>query len=173
MIKILSLLPLLALLLAGCARPQPAAEHNHADEVDPMTAGTVLNPPTVLADFTLPSSRGAPISLADLKGRPTLVFFGFTNCPDVCPTTMAEFKRARDALGADGERVNYLLISVDPERDTPEVLARYVEAFDPAFVGLQGAAAYLLDSEARLSVVYSYGTPYTTFVRDIRGMLGG
>jgi protein SCO1/2 len=202
--KLLSLAPLLALLLAGCAQPQPAAEHNHAVEADPMSAGTVLDPPTELVDFSMASSRGAPLSLADLKGRPTLVFFGFTNCPDVCPTTMAEFKRARDALGADGERVNYLLISVDPERDTPEVLARYVEAFDPAFVGLQGdeatlrrigrdfglyyeqqppaadgsysvdhsAAAYLLDSEARLRVVYSYGTPYTTFVRDIRGMLG-
>lgn len=203
--KILSLLPLLALLLAGCAQPQPAVEHNHAVADDPMTAGTVLDPPTVLADFTLPSSTGEPLSLADLKGRPTLVFFGFTNCPDVCPTTMAEFKRAKEELGVDGERVNYVMISVDPERDTPEVLARYLGAFDPAFVGLQGddatlrrigrdfglyyerqppaadgsydvthsSAAYLLDSEARLSIVYSYGTPYTTFVRDIRAMLEG
>jgi protein SCO1/2 len=198
----LLLLPLLLLALVACA--QPAAEHNHAMSEDSMTDGTVLDPPTILEDFTLPSSTGAPLGLQDLKGRPTLIFFGFTNCPDVCPTTMAEFKRAKEALGDDGANVNYVLISVDPERDTPEAMARYLGSFDPAFIGLQGdeatlrrigrdfglyyekqspaadgsydvqhsSAAYLLDTEARLSIVYSYGTPYTTFVRDIQAIQG-
>lgn len=198
---------LLALLLAACA--QPAAQDSHAGHVeptvDPMTAGTVIEPPTPLVDFSMPSSLGRPIGLAELKGKPTLIFFGFTHCPDVCPTTMAEFKRARAELGADGERVNFVLISVDAERDTPEALASYVQAFDPAFIGLQGeeatlrkigrdfglfwekqppaadgsydvehsSAAYMLDPEGRLKIVYSYGTPYSTFVRDLRALLKG
>jgi protein SCO1/2 len=202
------LLALLALLLAGCAQPaaqgnHSAEEHNHA--TDPMAAGTVLDPPSQIADFSMPSSLGRPVTLADLKGKPTLLFFGFTNCPDVCPTTMAEFKRAKAELGAAGDEVNFVLISVDPERDTPEVLAAYVQAFDPAFLGLQGeeatlrqisrtfglywekqapaadgsysvdhsSAAYMLDPEGRLKILYSYGTPYTTFVSDLRSMLDG
>jgi len=136
-------LALLALaLLGGCAALTPQqADHDH--NADPMTAGTRIDPPTPLTDFSLPSSAGAPIGLADLRGKPSLIFFGFTNCPDVCPLTMADFKQAKEALGADGERVNYVLISVDPERDTPEALARYVAQFDPAFVGLQGDEATL------------------------------
>lgn len=136
---------LLALgLLAGCAVPfaQEAGHAGHAAD-DSMTAGTVIDPPTPLSDFSLPSSGGAPLGLAELRGKPTLIFFGFTNCPDVCPTTMADFKQAKDALGADGGRVNFVLISVDPERDTPEALARYLGNFDPAFIGLQGDEATL------------------------------
>jgi protein SCO1/2 len=139
--RILLIIPLLALLLAGCgpfAAQQPHEDHGDHAATDPMASGTVLNPPTQLADFSMPSTLGRPVGTADLKGKPTLIFFGFTHCPDVCPTTMAEFKRAKDDLGADGEKVNFLLISVDPERDTPEALAKYVQAFDPAFVGLQG-----------------------------------
>jgi protein SCO1/2 len=204
--RALLLLPLLALLLAGCAQPAAQDGHDdHAVETDPMAAGTILEPPTQIVDFTMPSSRGAPLGLAELKGKPTLIFFGFTNCPDVCPTTMAEFKRAKAELGADGDQVNFVLVSVDAERDTPEALATYVQAFDPAFIGLQGeeatlraigrdfglywqkqppaadgsysvdhsSAAYLLDAQGRLSIVYSYGTPYTTYVKDLRAMLAG
>lgn len=69
-----------------------------------------------------------------------MVFFGFTRCPDVCPTTLAELKAVKDKLGADGERLQVLFVSVDPERDTPELLAKYVPAFDPSFLGLYGDA---------------------------------
>jgi protein SCO1/2 len=69
-----------------------------------------------------------------------VVFFGFTRCPDVCPTTLAELKAVKDKLGADGERLQVLFVSVDPERDTPELLAKYVPAFDPSFLGLYGDA---------------------------------
>ena len=196
------LLMLLLTLLAGCAQATTHEGHM-ADGADPMAAGTVLDPPTQLVDFTLPSSLGRPMGLADLKGKPTLLFFGFTNCPDYCPTTLADFKRTKADLGADGDKVNYLLISVDPERDTPDVLASYVSGFDPSFVGLQGddatlrkigrdfglfyerqppdssgaydvdhsSAVYLLDTEGGLRVLYSDGTPYTTYVQDLRRMI--
>jgi protein SCO1/2 len=200
------LLVSLLVLLAACGPAAATDPHaGHAMQGDPMESGTLLDPPTTLVDFSLPSSRGGTLGLAELRGKPTLIFFGFTNCPDVCPTTMAEFQRAKAELGEQGEAVNFVLISVDPERDTPEALARYVEAFDPAFIGLQGddatlrrigrdfglfyerqapaadgsynvdhsAAAYMLDAEGRLKMVYSYGMPYTTFVRDLRTELSG
>jgi protein SCO1/2 len=133
-------LPLLfALLLAACAAPAAAPSPAPADG----SQGTPIDPPVALSDFTLPSSLGRDVSLSELRGKPTLLFFGYTFCPDVCPTTLAEFKRVKDQLGDDGDKVNYVFISVDPERDTPEVLARYVGAFDPAFVGLQGDEATL------------------------------
>lgn len=139
------LIPLLAaaMLLAGCGALAPAADHEDA-EVPPAYQGTVLNPPVELSDFTLPSSRdGASLSLSELRGSPTLIFFGYTFCPDVCPLTLSEMKKVKAELGADGERLNVLFISVDPERDTPEVLARYVGGFDPSFIGLQGDEATL------------------------------
>jgi protein SCO1 len=79
--------------------------------------------------------------LTDFKGKVVVVFFGFTQCPDVCPTTMAELAQIKRSLGADGERVQGVFVTVDPERDTPELLKAYVANFDPSFVGLRGDAA--------------------------------
>jgi protein SCO1/2 len=140
------LLPALlaALLLAALGACARAPAEVAPVEVAPAAPdqGTVIDPPVQLSDFTLPSSRdGQPVSLSDLRGGPTLLFFGYTFCPDVCPTTLSDIKRAKDLLGADGEALNVIFISVDPERDTPEVLARYVGAFDPSFIGLQGDEA--------------------------------
>lgn len=73
--------------------------------------------------------------------RPTVVFFGYTHCPDVCPTTLADWKRAKQELGASGDRVRYLFVTVDPARDTPVVADRYAKQFDTAFVGLSGDSA--------------------------------
>jgi len=70
-----------------------------------------------------------------------VVFFGYTRCPDVCPTTLADLKSAKEQLGEDGKRVQVLFVTVDPERDTPQLLAKYVPAFDPSFLGLYGDAA--------------------------------
>jgi len=92
-------------------------------------------------DFDLTDHHGQRKTLADFKGKVVLVFFGFTYCPDVCPTTMAEMADVRKKLGADGEGLQVLFISVDPERDTPAVLAQYVPAFDAAFLGLTGDTA--------------------------------
>lgn len=91
-------------------------------------------------DFSLPDAAGATRTLADFKGKVVMVFFGFTQCPDVCPTTLTRAVEVRRLLGADAERVQVVLVTVDPERDTPEVLRSYVAAFDPSFVALRGDA---------------------------------
>lgn len=91
-------------------------------------------------DFTLIDHTGRTRALADFRGKAVVMFFGYTHCPDVCPTTLAELKMVKEQLGPDGERLQVLFVTVDPERDTREVLARYVPAFDPSFVGLRGDA---------------------------------
>jgi protein SCO1/2 len=86
----------------------------------------------------LADHHGKPRRLEDFRGKAVVLFFGFTHCPDVCPTTLAEIAQAVKALGSDAERVQVLMVSVDPERDTPEALAKYVTAFDPSFLALRG-----------------------------------
>lgn len=88
--------------------------------------------------FTLTTQTGEKLSDADLRGKPFAVFFGFTHCPEVCPTTLWETTEALKALGPDAEKLKVLFISVDPTRDTPEFLARYLQSFDPRIVGLTG-----------------------------------
>ena len=92
-------------------------------------------------DFTLTDHTGRTRTLADFRGKVVVVFFGYTRCPDVCPTTLADLKSAKEQLGEDGKRVQVLFVTVDPERDTPQLLAKYVPAFDPSFLGLYGDAA--------------------------------
>src|SRR5262249_6253388 len=82
---------------------------------------------------------GKPVTDRDYLGKPTLVFFGYTHCPDVCPSTLLEITNQLQELGADADRLNVLFITVDPERDTPEQLALYLSSFDPRIVGLSGA----------------------------------
>lgn len=89
-------------------------------------------------DFELADTEGRLRHIADFKGKVALVFFGFTQCPDVCPTTMLELAAAKKALGVNGERVQGIFITIDPERDTPQVLKAYVNNFDAGFVGLRG-----------------------------------
>ena len=88
--------------------------------------------------LSLPDQNGQLRSLADFKGKVTVVFFGYTQCPDVCPTTMAELAQVKKALGKDGDRVQGVFVTVDPERDTPEALKAYMASFDPSFVALRG-----------------------------------
>jgi protein SCO1/2 len=92
-------------------------------------------------DFSLTDHTGRARTLADFRGKAVVMFFGYTHCPDVCPTTLAELKMVKSRLGPDGERVQVLFVTVDPERDTQDVLAQYVPAFDPGFLGLRGDAA--------------------------------
>lgn len=88
--------------------------------------------------FQLIDHHGKPRSLADFRGQVVMLFMGYTHCPDVCPTTLAEMALVRSRLGDDGRRVQGLFVTVDPERDTPQVLAGYVPTFDPSFLGLYG-----------------------------------
>lgn len=147
-IFMLTLLAVLAALLAACGSDKPP------EPTATPLPGTVLNPPRPLEDFTLTDHTGAPFSLSDLRGRPALVFFGFTNCPDICPTTLGEFKRVKSLLGRDADEVAFVFVSVDPQRDTPERLAEYVGAFDPAFIGLTGDDAALRPIAQEFGVYY-------------------
>ena len=112
-----------------------------ACRVDRQLHGVMIDPPRDVAsfEFTLPS--GALLRTAPEPGRPIVLFFGYTHCPDVCPTTLADWKRARQKLGKAGERVRFVFVSVDPERDTPAVALKYARQFDPSFVGVSGDSA--------------------------------
>ena len=89
-------------------------------------------------DFSLTGHDGKPRTLADFRGKVVVMFFGYTQCPDVCPTTMTELGQVMKDLGGDSARVQVLFVTLDPERDTRELLAQYVPAFDPRFLGLYG-----------------------------------
>jgi len=104
---------------------------------EPLTATAPLD---VGGPFSLVDHSGKAVTDADFRGRPMLVFFGFTHCPEVCPTTLLETTNRLRALGAEAERLQVLFITVDPERDTPAQLALYLQSFDPRIVGLSGTA---------------------------------
>ena len=119
-----------AVLLAGCDKLLPNAH-------SPFNAVDVTGSP-LAGDFHLVDADGKPRSLADFRGKVVVVTFGYTHCPDVCPTTLADFAAARKKLGAEASRVQVLFVTVDPQRDTAELLRQYVPAFDPSFIGLRG-----------------------------------
>jgi protein SCO1 len=106
----------------------------------PTLHGILLESPRVAEDFTLPTSTGDPMSLSDFRGKYVAIFFGYTYCPDVCPTTLNDLQQMVKSLGAErADDVQVLMISVDPERDTPEQLATYLDYFDPSFIGMTGS----------------------------------
>ncbi|HEY9237472.1 MAG TPA: SCO family protein [Burkholderiaceae bacterium] len=104
----------------------------------PQFRGADITGATYARSLALPDANGQPRTLGDFKGKVTVVFFGYTQCPDVCPTTMAELAQVKKALGADGDKLQGVFITVDPERDTPEILRSYMASFDPSFVALRG-----------------------------------
>ena len=106
----------------------------------PTFHSTDITGATFARHLELPDASGKQRSLADWKGKVTVVFFGYTQCPDVCPTTMAELAQIRKSLGADGDRLQTVFVTIDPERDTPEVLTAYVANFGPGVVALRGTA---------------------------------
>lgn len=119
-------------------------------------------------DFLLPDADGKPRSLQEFRGKAVVVFFGFTQCPDVCPTTLAELAQARKLLGADGARVQGVFVTVDPERDTPEVLKAYMANFDPGFLALRPAPEQLAAMAKDFKVYYKKveGKTPTSYTMD-------
>ncbi len=101
--------------------------------------GFVFDPPKPAPDFTLADHTGQPFTLADQRGKVVLLYFGFASCPDVCPATLSDLARVKRELGRDANQVQVALITVDPNRDTPQILADYVTVFDPSFIGLHGS----------------------------------
>lgn len=109
--------------------------------------------------FTLVDHTGRTVTERDFAGRPLLVYFGFTYCPDVCPTELGTIAAAIDALGPAGERVTPILVSIDPERDTPAALADYVSRFHPRMVGLTGSAEQVAAAARAYRVYYARVRP--------------
>ena len=105
-------------------------------------------------DFQLPDTEGKVRSLKDFRGKAVVVFFGFTQCPDVCPTTLAEIAQAKQLLGPDGAKVQGIFVTVDPERDTPEVLKAYMANFGPDFIALRGSPEQLAAVAKDFKVYY-------------------
>jgi protein SCO1/2 len=106
-------------------------------------------------ELRLTDHDGKPRSIADFRGKVVVVFFGYTHCPDVCPTTLADLASALKLMGNEASRVQVLLVTVDPKRDTPELLKQYVTAFNPAFLGLRGDAAELTRATRDFHVYWS------------------
>ena len=108
--------------------------------------------------FALTDHNGKPSTLADFKGKVVVVFFGYTQCPDVCPTTLSELAGIKKALGSEAERLQVIFITLDPQRDTPELMAGFVPAFDSSFLGLWGEQA-VIDKVAKDFKVFAQKVP--------------
>jgi protein SCO1/2 len=159
-----------ALALSGCG---PGSPKFKASDVTGAGFGR---------DFALSDPTGRQRTLADYRGKVVVLFFGYTQCPDVCPTTLAALAQTMKALGADASRVQVVFVTVDPDRDTAEVLASYVTAFDPSFVGLRGDAEAIARTAKEFRILYqkqpgrtpeSYTVDHSagTFVFDQQGRL--
>ncbi|MEO6030365.1 MAG: SCO family protein [Burkholderiaceae bacterium] len=130
-LSVLGLAGVLSAALAGCDYFKPAPEGAKFQGIDITGA-------SYAGRLSLPDTDGRLRTLADFKGKVVVVFFGYTQCPDVCPTTMAELAQVKKALGKDGERIQGVFVTVDPERDTAAILKAYMASFDPSFVALRG-----------------------------------
>lgn len=144
--KLLALLMVLA-ALAGCDRflGAPKLDFKNTD----------LTGLDYAKDFALTDHTGKARTLADFKGKIVVMFFGYTQCPDVCPTTMAEMSAVMQELGPQAEQVQVLFVTLDPERDTQALLAQYVPAFDQRFIGLYGTLAQVDKVAKEFKVFYA------------------
>jgi protein SCO1/2 len=162
-------LALLSLLLAACGSSK-----------SPSFQASDITGVNFARDFKLFDHTGAPRTLHDFRGKVVVFFFGYTQCPDACPTTLSELASVMQKLGPDAAKVQVLFITVDPERDTPALLSQYVPAFNPTFLGLYGDAAATAETAKEFKVIYQKqpgATPGTytmdhsagTFIFDTEG----
>lgn len=160
--KRLALLAAASLSLLGACSEQSTSS-NEADQlilspVDTKFKNTDITGLDYAKGFTLTDHTGKSRTLDDFKGKAVFIFFGYTNCPDVCPTTMAEMAAVLKALGPQADQVQVLFVTVDPERDTVDLLSKYVPAFDPRFLGLTGDKA-AIDQVAKDFKVFHQKVP--------------
>ncbi|TMH01847.1 MAG: SCO family protein [Betaproteobacteria bacterium] len=164
-----------ALILSACDRAPVGADKPAFKAVD-ITGADYAH------TLSLPDADGKVRTLAEFKGKVTVVFFGYTQCPDVCPTTMAELAEVKRSLGKDSERVQGVFVTIDPERDTPQLLKNYITAFDPSFVALRGSDAqtkavakefkvYYAKVEGRTPGSYTMDHTAGSFIYDTQGRL--
>ena len=152
---------LCAALLAGCSDKPADATASGFTSID-ITGADYANA------FQLTDHNGQQRTLADFKGKVVVMFFGYTQCPDVCPTSLGELAEAKRLLGADGDKLQGLFISVDPARDTPEVMKQYMASFDPSFLALYTTADGLPELTKRFRVYYKKvdGQTPTSYTMD-------
>lgn len=159
-----------SLTLYGCSRSEELTQLHGMDMTDANFG----------EDFLLTGTDGMQYRLSDFKGKVVLIFFGFTQCPDVCPTALFRAAEVKKLLGEDGDQLQVIFITVDPERDTPQVLDAYVNAFDPSFLGLYGDLDQTAKTARDFKVFYQKvptGASYTmdhtaiTYVYDRNGSL--
>ncbi|TMH66060.1 MAG: SCO family protein [Betaproteobacteria bacterium] len=134
-----------ALILLAVAACGPAAQKFRGSDITGIGYGR---------DFRLIDHTGRPRTLADFRGKVVVLFFGYTQCPDVCPTTLSQLAATMQKLGPDAARVQVLFVTVDPERDTADLLARYVPAFNASFLGLYGDATATAETAKEFKILY-------------------
>ncbi len=194
-LEVLNLMTLLSvvLLLTACDAPKLPSPFHASDVTAKFTQ----------AGFHLNDQHGQARTLADFQGKVAVVFFGYTHCPDVCPTTLADLAQVMRTLGKDADKVQVLFVTLDPERDKPDMLAKYVALFNPSFLALSGDAqataqaaksfnvtyqkqptssgysldhsdgSFLIDTKGRVRLIAPYAQPITLMVEDIRLLLAG
>ncbi len=173
---------LVASLLGACSENKPSFVSIDVTGADYAKDFALAGPPGGQQGGPLKDHNGQPRAIKDFAGMVVVVFFGYTQCPDVCPTTMAELAEVKKLLGKDGDKLQAVFITVDPARDTPEVLKAYMANFDPAFLALIPSTAQLPELAKYYKVYYKKvdgktPTSYTmdhsagSFVYDTRGQL--
>ncbi|GGB99405.1 photosynthetic protein synthase I [Oxalicibacterium flavum] len=146
-----ALLLLAVMLLAGCKKPEPPTS-------------SIKLKGSLDSSFTLYDPAGKQVSLTDFRGKAVLLFFGFVQCPDVCPTALTRAAHVKQLLGADADRLQVIFVSVDPERDTPEILREYTAAFGKDFLGLTADAQTIRKTADAFGIYYTKvptGSSYT------------
>lgn len=143
----------IALLLIGLTACSPKPEFKNID----ITGSTAFG-----KDFSLIDPDGKARTLADFKGKVVVMFFGYTQCPDICPTTLTEMQQVMTLLGPQSDKVQVLFVTVDPERDTAAILKQYVPSFDPRFLGLRPADEAALEKVAKDFKIYYKKVPGTS-----------
>jgi protein SCO1/2 len=179
----------LAILLLGIGLAL-ASQRSNADFV-----GSVIEPPAPAPDLDLDDQHGQPFSLTDYRDHLVLIYFGYTRCPDYCPNTMAVLRQVRSELGHEADKMQVVLVTTDPARDTPEQMGTYLSAFDPTFLGLTGSTealqktykdygvtvmddgethstrVYVIDKQGRLRLTLPYGMTAGDVQKDLQVLL--